>query len=43
MLLGKGAFGTVKKCFSKIYLKFYAVKWIEQEKGKLDFKEIWVW
>ena len=40
MLLGKGAFGIVKKCFSKIDSKFYAVKWINQEKGKIDFKEI---
>ena len=40
MLLGRGAFGTVKKCLSKNDSKFYAVKWISQEKGKIDFKEI---
>ena len=40
IFLGKGSFGTVKKCFSKIDSKSYAVKWIEQEKGKIDFKEI---
>ena len=28
IFLGKGTFGTVKKCFSKIYSKCYAVKWI---------------
>ena len=26
ILLGKGTFGIVKKCFSKIHKKYYAVK-----------------
>ena len=39
-LLGKGTFGIVKKCYSKIDFKYYAIKWIEKEKGKIDFKEI---
>ena len=28
IFLGKGTFGTVKKCFSKLDKKWYAVKWI---------------
>ena len=26
IFLGKGTFGTVKKCFSKLNKKFYAIK-----------------
>ena len=28
-LLGKGTFGIVKKCLSKLYKKYFAIKWIE--------------
>ena len=28
-LLGKGTFGIVKKCISRIYGNYYAIKWIE--------------
>ena len=41
-MLGKGTFGIVRKCFSKKDKKFYAIKWIELEKGKIDFKEIYI-
>ena len=40
IFLGKGSFGIVKKCLSKKDSKYYAIKWIEQEKEKIDFKEI---
>jgi len=38
--LGRGTFVIVKKCLSKINFKWYAIKYIEKEKGKIDFKEI---
>ena len=29
VLLGKGTFGIVRKCFSKSDLDYFAIKWIE--------------
>ena len=39
-MLGKGGFGIVKKCLSNVDLKYYAIKYIEQQKDEIDFKEI---
>ena len=38
--MGEGAFGTVVKCISNIDKKYYALKLIQSNKGKIDFNEI---
>ena len=40
IFLGKGTYGIVRKCRSKLDNKFYAIKYIEQPKGKIDYIEL---
>ena len=39
-LLGKGAYGEVRKCLSNIDNKFYAIKLLSNKKGQMNFKEV---
>ena len=39
-ILGRGAFGEVRKCKSKSDDHFYAIKRMQDRLGKIDFKEV---